>query len=140
MPNPEDSEPFLPEGAGPPAADYFESRLAAGGRPVLGPKVSDHYHWIRHRDEQATDLVALLALADMPPPAVMPLFDGLIRISSVTWMINFTSTTLATRERWWLVQSSAENLADGYSSQQMGIWNFDRTLVATMRQNVAIFE
>ena len=64
----------------------FEALLVSGGRPVTGVDHSDSMMYVRHlgAEEEGDNAggvagvagdVALLALADMPPPAVMPLFD-----------------------------------------------------------------
>ena len=72
MPPPEECGPFGPPDAAVHFTSHFDSRLAKGGRPISGSKDHDHFIWVRHRDEDAQGIVALLALADMPPPAVMP--------------------------------------------------------------------
>jgi acyl-CoA thioesterase len=84
-------------------------------------------------------MVALLALADMPPPALMAMFTELAPISSMTWMVNVLCDEPRTRDGWWLLQSRAENASQGYSSQDMLVWNRDGELVIAGRQNVAIF-
>ncbi|WP_165793480.1 acyl-CoA thioesterase [Hyphococcus luteus] len=139
MPAPEDCAPFIPEGMGPPFARHFDARLAKGGRPATGSKAHDHFIWVRHKDEGADGVVALLALADMPPPALMPMFTEFAPISSMTWMVNMLTDAPATRDGWWLMESRAEQAGDGYSSQDMLVWNRDGELVIAGRQSVAIF-
>jgi len=106
---------------------------------VSGSDEHDHYIWVRHRDEKATGIVALLALADMPPPALMPMFSEYAPISSMTWMANILTDKPATRDGWWLLQSRAEHAIEGYSSQDMLVWNSDGEMVIAGRQSVAIF-
>ncbi|MBB5518947.1 acyl-CoA thioesterase [Amphiplicatus metriothermophilus] len=136
---PEDCEPYIPEGMGPPFAAHFETRLAAGGRPGTGSSGSDLFLWVRHRDRAATSLSALLALADMPPPAVMPMFPRFAPISSMTWGVNFLATDSSTEDGWFLLATKAENAADGYSSQDMFVWARDGCPLVASRQSVAIF-
>lgn len=138
LPGPEDCEVFIPKGLGPNFATHFDTGLAKGARPGAGSKEHDHYIWVRHTDD-VTGPVALLALADMPPPAVMPMFPVFKPISSMTWMLNILSDAPRTRDGWWLLQSRAENASNGYSSQDMLIWNRDMELVVAGRQSVAIF-
>ena len=57
----------------------------------------------------------------------------------MTWMVNIVSENLATRDGWWLLESRAENASQGYSSQDMLVWNRDGDLVIAGRQSVAIF-
>lgn len=139
MPDPQDCEVFVPEGLGPAFAGHFETRLAKGARPMSGSSEHDHYIWVRHKDREANNNVALLALADMPPPAVFPMLTAPAPVSSMTWMVNLLTAAPDTKDGWFLLQSRAENASEGYSSQDMLIWNFDRTLIATMRQSVAVF-
>ena len=57
----------------------------------------------------------------------------------MTWMVNVLSDAPTTRDGWWLLQSRAESAGDGYSSQDMLVWNRDGELVIAGRQSVAIF-
>lgn len=139
VPAPEDCELYMPEGAGPPFARHYDVRLARGARPISGSAEHDHYIWVRHKDAAATDIVALVALADMPPPAMMPMFKEPAPISTVSWSLNFLNSASETRDGWWLLQSRAENASDGYSSQDMLAWNRDGEAVIAGRQSVAIF-
>lgn len=139
MAPPEDCEPFIPPGLGPNFASHFETGLAQGARPGTGSNEHDHFIWVRHIDKDADDITALVALADMPPPAVMPMFPRLKPISSMTWMMNFLTDAPRTRDGWWLLQSRAESARNGYTSQDMLIWNRDMELVVAGRQSVAIF-
>lgn len=139
VPGPDAAQDCFKGGRGPAFAANFELRLAQGAMPMAGSEISEHYFWARHRDREAKGIAALLAAADMPPPAVMPMFKTFGPISSVTWQLNFLTSLPVTRDDWWLLQSKAENAVEGYSSQDMTIWNLDRTPIATCRQCVAIF-
>ncbi len=142
-PRPDECDPYFPErkeGVGPPKfTDHFNVRLVAGARPVSGADSHEFMLWVRHQDDDAQGLVALLALADMPPPAVFPMFRQFAPISSMTWMVNVLSATPATKDGWWLLSVRGENAAEGYSSQDMLVWNSDGELVIAGRQSVAIF-
>jgi acyl-CoA thioesterase len=139
LPAPADAGPFLPPGAGPGFASNFDVRLAKGGLPLTASSEWDHFLWVRHFDPEATSLAALLALADMPPPAVVPMFPQFAPISTMTWSLNFLTDHPSTDEGWWLLQSRAENAAEGYSSQDMFVWNAKGEPVVAGRQSVAIF-
>ncbi len=139
IPNPEDCEIYIPDGFGPVFLQHFDRLLAKGGRPMSGSSEHDHFIWARHRDKGATGVASFLALADMPPPAVMPMFSEPAPISSMTWQVNFLSDSPETREGWYLLQSRAEYATGGYSSQDMLVWNRSGDLVLTGRQSVAIF-
>lgn len=136
---PDEAALFLPPEHGPVFARNFDVRLAKGGMPISSSKEHDHFLWVRHRDERATSTAALLALADMPPPAVLPMFPRIAPISTMTWTLNFLTDHPVTEEGWWLLESRAENAAEGYSSQDMFVWNKSGAPVVAGRQSVAIF-
>ena len=107
--------------------------------PISGSKESEHFIWVRHKDPDANNLVGLIALADMPPPAVLPMFEEPAPISSMTWMMNFLRDDISSEDNWWLMRTAAEHARDGYSSQDMQVWNKAGDLVISGRQNVAVF-
>jgi len=139
VPTREDSKPFFDNAFGPAFSNNFECLLAQGGHPISGSKQHEHFIWVRHKDPQATDMTALLGLADMPPPAVLPMFIEFAPISSMTWMINILDTDITTTDGWWLMRSAADHAREGYSSQDMQVWNASGNLVVSAQQNVAIF-
>ncbi|WDI30049.1 thioesterase family protein [Hyphococcus flavus] len=143
LPGPDACEPFFPEipaqNRPPSFTDHFGVRLAKGARPVSGASEHEFHLWVRHQDPHAQGIVALLALADMPPPAVFPMFKSFAPISSMTWMVNILSDKPDSKDGWWLLQSRGENASEGYSSQDMLVWNSDGELVIAGRQSVAIF-
>lgn len=138
-PGVEDSENFFKAGPGPVFSGNFECLLAQGAVPISGSDLSDHYLWIRFREQVDINAVSLLALGDMPPPAVLPMFKEPAPISSMTWMVNFLQENPSTEDGWWLMRTRAEDAKEGYSSQDMQVWNQQRQLVLTSRQSVAIF-
>lgn len=139
VPSVEDSIDFFDSGFGPSFANNYDCLLAQGGHPISGSNADEHFIWVRHKDEQANDLAALIGIADMPPPAVLPMFKEFAPISSMTWMMNFLKQDIATEDGWWLMRSAAEHASEGYSSQDMQVWNKAGDLIITGRQNVAIF-
>lgn len=136
---PDEGALYMPEGEGPAFLRHFEHKLVRGGRPASASSASDHLLWIRHKDRLAASESALLALADMPAPAVMPMFGHLAPASSMTWMVNFLASSFETEGGWWLVETRAENAKDGYSSQDMFVWSRAGVPVIAARQQVTIF-
>ena len=110
----------------------FEARLAHGNRPGSGassekdPHAYDHWVYSRHkggRDDGGVDgvdaVVSLLALADMPPPAMLAAATSFVPVSSVQWSVHFLETEdeggLASMPGgWWLLRSRGEHLREGY--------------------------
>ena len=139
VPKVDESDGFFNHSKRPSFTQNFEVKLAKGAHPLSGSDEHEHYLWIRHKDKKANDLAALIGIADMPPPAVLPMFEEFSPISSMTWMINFLSEDLSTEDGWWLMRTTADHAIDGYSSQDMQIWNSRGDLVTTGHQSVAIF-
>lgn len=138
-PGVEDSEDFFKLGPGPSFAQNFDCLLAQGGFPMSGSNQHEHYIWIRFKETLKTDPCSMLAIGDMPPPAVMPMLTEFVPISSMNWTVNFVQSEPTTENGWWLMRTCAEHAKNGYSSQDMQIWNTKRELVMTGRQNVAVF-
>lgn len=139
VPGIEQSENFFASNQGPSFANNYDCLLAKGGHPLSGSDAHEHYIWVRHKDKNATDLAALIGIADMPPPAVLPMFKAFAPISSMSWMMNFLREDINTENGWWLMRSAAEHARNGYSSQDMQVWNTAGDLVISARQSVAIF-
>jgi acyl-CoA thioesterase len=130
---------FFPPGTAPSFTRNFETKLAIGDPPISASTKNEFYLWCRHSDKTANSMTALLGIADMPPPAVLPKFKEFAPISSMTWMLNFLVDEPQTQDGWWLLRSGAEHAVDGYSSQDMQVWNSNKELVISGLQNIAIF-
>lgn len=136
---PEACEFFFPGGGGGPTfASQFEVRMAGGARPLSGA-APEYLLWIRHRDPAARALSALVALADMPPPPAMTLFPTFGPISTMTWALDLVGLPDEHDDGWRLMRSRAETIGDGYSTQEMHLWNADGRPLILARQNVAVF-
>lgn len=119
---------------------HFEGRLAGGHRPFSGAKEPNMLLWLRHRDPALrTSIIPLLALADAPPPAAATLIDKFGTISTMTWSIDMLSETIETDDGWWLLHTTADTAANGYSSQRMTVWNSNGRPTMVSRQNIALF-
>ncbi|WP_299814990.1 thioesterase family protein [Tardiphaga sp.] len=119
---------------------HLEGRHVGGAMPFSGSDRPEMTLWLRHRTQALTSpLVALLALADAPPPAASTMTTTPSPISTMTWAIDMLTDKIATDDGWWLVRSAAEQIGDGYSSQAMTVWNAQGVPVMASRQNVAVF-
>lgn len=117
----------------------FDTRIARGARPVDGAGDGDIAYWYRLKDGQdIPPMVAALALADGPPPAVMPMLKVPAPISSVTWQVDVLDPEAAC-EGWHLCRSTAEVAGEGYAAQTMGLWHESGRPVLAGRQMVAVF-
>jgi acyl-CoA thioesterase len=119
---------------------HIEGRLARGARPFAGSERPEMEVWLRHRTPALTSpMVALLALADAPPPAASTMTTAFFPISTMTWSVDMLTDTIETDDGWWLIRNAAEQIGDGYSSQAMTVWNAQGVPVMASRQNVAVF-
>ncbi|MBI3438047.1 MAG: thioesterase family protein [Proteobacteria bacterium] len=134
--------PFRKEGGSAPRGFWnnFETRLASGARLFeAAAKRPEFVVWTRLLDAGGADpTTALLALADCLPPAAMTVFPQPGPISTMTWTLDIAHVPAST-EGWRLLWSSSEHANDGYSLQNMALWDESRTLLAVGRQAVAIF-
>lgn len=140
LPEPDAAEDYFAGPGRPSFTQFFDSKLAAGGLPRSGSDQTNHYIWVRFAENLDASMVSLLALADMPPPAMMPKFTKPKPISSLTWMVNMLQENPQPyKDGWWLLQSRAEHASQGYSSQDMIVWGADLRPVIAGRQLVAIY-
>jgi len=139
QPNPDQCGDLLDSKFAPVFTQNYQCKLASGATPLSASDKYEHFVWVRHKDKNANDLSALIGIADMPPPAALSMFDEFAPISSMTWMMNFLSEEITTQDGWWLLRTAAEHAQDGYSSQDMQVWNSTGDLIISARQNVAIF-
>jgi len=142
-PKPEACDSFTPEAIQnlvPGFFNQFDTRLIAGGRPMSGSKEGYIRVWSRHQDENSREgMACLLTLADVLPPAAMPLFTKMGPVSSVNFLLNFLVDDPSTEDGWWHVETRLTAARGGYSSQVMRFWNTEGVLVAEGMQCVAIF-
>jgi acyl-CoA thioesterase len=124
--------------------DKFEFRFAGGSRLLSRTGRPEFSVWVRLRDPNDVDPVAaLLALADALPCAAMSAFSKPAAISTVTWAVDFHGRPAETPPidagGWHLVWSSSESAADGYSLQNMRVYDRAGTPLISSRQLVSIF-
>ncbi len=139
VPRPEDCGPLFPGGFGPAFTQFFEPKLGLGGAPCTGSDAHEHFVWVRHKDREDADMLALIAHSAMAPPAIFPKFTEYSPGSSMNWHINILAAEPSTEDGWWLIRSAIDTAQNGYSSQDMTIWNKAGFPVMSMKQCVAYF-
>ena len=141
VPRPDDVPSFFPEDSDrrPGFTRNFNMRLAAGAPPMSGAREADMSLWMRHRDEDAAGMLALLAIGDAPPPAAMATFTEPKRISSMNWSIEMLTDNPVTENGWYLARHKSPQGADGYCIQDMVLWNTSGAAMMIGRQTVAVF-
>jgi acyl-CoA thioesterase len=138
VPAPDGAPEFFPKGGGPTFTRQFEFKLA-GGTPIGTAGAPDFLVWIRHRDPAARSLAALVALADALPPPAVTLFPEFAPISTMTWALDVLARPPADDDGWRLMKSRADTVLEGYSAQDMAVWDGAGTPLIVARQNVAVF-
>lgn len=120
---------------------HFDSRFAGGARAFTPGARPEMLVWLKHRDAGAwTSMAALIALADaLPPAAIVNFQPGGGPISTMTWSIDVLSDAPRSESGWWLLRSTAQTAVQGYSAQDMAVWDDQGRPVLAMRQTVAIF-
>lgn len=140
VPPPDACEPFA-RGSKPPTGFIarYERRIAAGSR-ILNPGNKPEFAvWARLADGEGGDpLAALLAATDCLPCAAWVDFPKPAPVSTMSWTVDFLQP-LATSTGWTLIHSVSEAAADGYSLQDMRVYNVAGEPLLASRQVVAIF-
>lgn len=139
VPPPDACEPFHKRGKPRGFVQNFELRIAGGSRIFDGGTTPEFWVWVRHLDDEGVDpMASLLALADSLPPAAMVVFPEPAMISTMTWSIDIHQP-LRGDGGWRLLWAESEQTADGYSLQNMALWNEAGERLLAGRQAVAIF-
>jgi acyl-CoA thioesterase len=116
----------------------FDIRFAGKSMPVSGSDHPELIAWVRHKDASGVDpSVALIALADSLPPAMMACFTEFAPISTMTW--TFDLPLPAVKGEWFLLRSSSLWASNGYAFQSMEVWDVNGKTVLSGSQTVAIF-
>lgn len=137
-PAPDELPRVLGSGQGPTFAANYDIRHVSGGLPLSGGP-AEFTMWARLKEDAGVDpLVSLIALADVLPPAAMPVFPEFGVISSLSWSFDLDRLP-EEAGAWYLATATSESTADGYSRQAMDLWDQQGRRVLAGRQTVAIF-
>lgn len=137
-PPPEGLPMVLKAGQGPTFAANYDIRHVSGGLPFSGGE-PEFLMWARMREADGADpLVSLIALADVLPPASMPVFPEFGVISTLSWSFDLDRLP-DEADGWYLCAATAESTGEGYSRQSMSVWDASGRRVLAGRQTVAIF-
>jgi len=134
-----DNDPHLPAFTG-----NYSMRFAIGAAPASAAEQSELGVWARYRD--ASEPVAeaqLIAILDLPPPAVMQMFKQPKPISSISWHIEFLDHLedphCEAYQGWWFMHARAKACADGYSQEHTTLYTPAGRAIAMSQQTVAIY-
>lgn len=134
----DEAGPFFREGRGPNFSAHFDTRQAGGSLPMSQGQ-PEILMWLKHRDPEAgSGEASLIALADVSPPAAFAMFSAPAPLSTMTWGIDLLEEPEPDAD-WYLFLSRGDAVAEGYSSQTMGLWTASGRAVVFSRQTVAVF-
>ncbi len=123
-----------------PFLTNFDVRKVEGELPFMGADRGYLRLWARHNDPRMWNRTeGLIAIADLPPPAIYPTLKKPEPNSSMNWIFNVLSEDIQTRDGWFLLEHQLTAGRDGYSSQVMRVWNTEGDLIVDGMQSVIIF-
>ena len=122
----------------------YQMRFALGQAPVSASADSQQGVWMRYRNrEEPLGEAQLVAMLDLPPPAVMQMFTEPKPISSISWHIEFldhlNDPHSDAYRGWWFMHSSAKACADGYSQEHSTLFTPSGRAIAMSQQTVAVY-
>ena len=122
----------------------YQMRFAIGGAPASAAPGSELGAWTRYRDsDEPIGEAQLIAMLDLPPPAVMQMFQQPKPISSLSWHIEFLDHLQAADstdyQGWWFMHARAKACADGYSQEHTTLYTPSGRALAMSQQTVAIY-
>ena len=132
----EDAEPVpAPQGM------HFVRKLdIRRAQPPGKPERAVVRRWVRLKDRDGLDPVGeLVLIGDALPPGSMRAMERMGPISSINWSFSLLTEAPVTRDGWWLVETSSNHMAGGFSSETLRMWNADGVEVMRGLQSVAIF-
>ena len=137
--SPQMGEELIPHNTGRNFLANFDRIRATGPALLSGSDNPDLTVWSRHIDPHAHQGVTeLIALTDAPPAALTALIQ-LKALSSMNWNINMLRDNPTTTDGWFLLRTSTKHVWNGYSSQEMQVWNRSGERIMDCIQHIAIF-
>ncbi len=134
---PVDEAPTIPQ----PDADFFVRNLdlrRGAGKGEAQPGTIRR--WVRLQESDGIDPIGeLVLLGDALPSGAMRAMERQGPISSMNWSFTVLGDAPETRDGWWLIETSSNHMADGFSSETLRMWNADGVQVMHGLQSVAIF-
>lgn len=127
----------------PKCFDHFELRWADLNLPCSSSVRPDFEGWCRFHPDQHSDrefqLADLMAIFDIWPPGVLPMFQTLAPASSLTWTVTYVYPVQHQLHDWFKYKVITDHAADGYSTEHAYLWDAENRLIAMARQTVTVF-
>ncbi|MDV2469576.1 thioesterase family protein [Acinetobacter chinensis] len=135
---------MLPRHAAMPQCyEQFDVGWAEGRFPCTGSEKPDFGGWFRFNPEKHENRVFteadLLALMDIWPPGVLPMFKTLSPASSLTWHVTCVHPVQHQLLDWFKYKVFTDFASDGYATEYAHLWDAENRLIAISRQTVTVF-
>ncbi|GAA5000853.1 thioesterase family protein [Acinetobacter puyangensis] len=133
--------PFI-EGLIPECFKQYELYWAEGKLPFAASQHADFGGWFRFKQDVASGRMRashMVALADIWPPGITPLFPQPAPASSLTWHLTFIQPITMDCSDWLCYQVQTSCAKDGYATETAYIWDAHGRLLATNQQTITIF-
>ncbi|MCP5773812.1 thioesterase family protein, partial [Klebsiella pneumoniae] len=128
----------IPAGYGmPDCYNHFEIAWADVNLPCSGSPRPDFSGWCRFHPEKHRNrefLVAdLMAIFDIWPPGVLPMFKKMAPASSLTWTVTYVHSVQHQLHDWFKYKVFTDHAADGYATEHACLWDTENRLIAMAR-------
>lgn len=134
---PEQSEVIAAHDKAPAFIHRMEVRRAM---PRPEPRPGTLRRWIRLNDRDGLEPFGeLVGIGDTLPPGSMRAMERPGPISSINWSFTLLTDAPQTRDGWWLLETSSNGMAHGFSSETLRLWNADGVEQMRGLQSVALF-
>ncbi|KGT46540.1 MULTISPECIES: thioesterase family protein [Acinetobacter] len=121
----------------------FDLVWAEMNLPCTGSSHPDFGGWCRFNPERHPErnfeLADLMALFDIWPPGVLPMFKQIAPASSLTWTVTHVHPLKHQLNNWFKYKVFTDHAADGYSTEHAYLWDEENRLIAIARQTVTVF-
>lgn len=111
--------------------------------PCTGSNHPDFGGWCRFNVEKQTnrsfETADLMAIFDIWPPGVLPMFKQLAPASSLTWTVTYIHPVQQYLHDWFKYKVFTDYAADGYATEHAHLWDAQNRLIAIARQTVTVF-
>ena len=128
-------------GVTPEFLQHFDVRWAHGDLPFTASAKAELGGWMRMTSpSKPFGYADLFLLADVWPPAVLPMVRGVAPGSSLSWTLEPIQLPAGkTSGNWWQYGATTDYFHDGYGHCAAKIWDDEGRLVALSRQTVVVF-
>lgn len=127
----------------PECYNNFEVVWSDMNLPCTGSDHPDFGGWCRFNIEKQEnrhfETADLMALFDIWPPGVLPMFKRLAPASSLTWTVTYVHPIQQNLHDWFKYKVFTDYAADGYATEHAYLWDAENRLIAIARQTVTVF-